>query len=128
MEMERETGGTQPPAQGHLEPQELEEAGKTLPAACGGSRAPGHLDLRHLVSRTGGTLNFCVFKSGEHLVPNTPGNPDTFRDHRNHLWNSIFPSRQVGPGLFPPTGEEGIAVPDQHFAAPKVAGEAGQAS
>ena len=52
MEMEAETGGTQPPAQGCLEPLELEEAGRTLPGARGRGAALGHLDLRHLVSRT----------------------------------------------------------------------------
>ena len=39
-------------AQGHLEPPELEEAGRPLPGACGGSKALGHLDLRRPVSRT----------------------------------------------------------------------------
>ena len=43
METEAETGGTQPQAQGNLEPQELEEAGRTLPGACGlwTGRSPG---------------------------------------------------------------------------------------
>ena len=53
VEMEAETGGSQPPAQGRLESLELEEAGRPLPGACGGSTALGHLDLRCLVSRTG---------------------------------------------------------------------------
>ena len=53
MEMEAETGGTQPPAQGRREPPELEEAGRTLPGACGGSGALEHLDLRGLASRMG---------------------------------------------------------------------------
>ena len=58
METEAETGGTRPPAQGRLEPPELEEAGRRLPGACGGS-GPGdtwtsdHLDLRRPVSSTG---------------------------------------------------------------------------
>ena len=51
VEMEAEIGGTRPPAQGRLEPLELEEGGRTLPGACGGSPALGHLDFRHLVSR-----------------------------------------------------------------------------
>ena len=53
METEAETGGTRPPARGRLEPPEVEEAGRPLPGACGGSTALGHLDLRHPVSRTG---------------------------------------------------------------------------
>ena len=50
METEAETGGTRPPAREHLEPPELEEAGRPLPGACGGSRALGPLDLRRPVS------------------------------------------------------------------------------
>ena len=53
METEAEMGGMRPPAQGRLEHQELEKAGRTLPGACGGSTALGHQDdLRCLVSRT----------------------------------------------------------------------------
>ena len=53
VEMEAETGGMRPPARGRLGPPELEEAGRPLPGACGGSTALGPLDLRCLVSRTG---------------------------------------------------------------------------
>ena len=88
MEMETETGGTQPPAQGHLEPQELEEAGKTLPAACGGSRAPGHLDLRHLVSRTGGDTEFLCFQEWGAPCSEHPGKP-------RHLQRSSKPSLEL---------------------------------
>ena len=50
METEAETGGTRPPSQGRLELLGMEEAGKTLPGDCGGSTAPGPLDLRRLGS------------------------------------------------------------------------------
>ena len=39
MEMEAETGGTWPQAQGRLEPPELEEVGRPLPGGCIGSAA-----------------------------------------------------------------------------------------
>ena len=52
METEAETGGMWPPAPGRLESPGLEEVGRPLPGACGGSKALGPLDLRRLVSRT----------------------------------------------------------------------------
>ena len=53
VETEAETGRMQPPAQGRLEPLELEEAGRPLPGACGGSTTLLHLGLRRLGSRVG---------------------------------------------------------------------------
>ena len=41
METEADTGGMRPPARGRLEPPELEEVGRPLPGASGGSAAPG---------------------------------------------------------------------------------------
>lgn len=52
MKMEAEMREIWSQAQGHLEPQKWEEAGRTLPGASGGSVALGHLDLSCLVSRT----------------------------------------------------------------------------
>ena len=40
MRMEAETGGTQPPTQGRLEPQTLEVAGRTLPLESGKGAQP----------------------------------------------------------------------------------------
>ena len=54
VETEAEMGGTRPPARGCLEPLELEEVGRPLPGACGGSAALGHPDLRPVVFRSEG--------------------------------------------------------------------------
>lgn len=52
MPIEAEVGVTPPQAQGRLEPQELEEAGRRLLSSLRGSVALRHLDSEFLASRT----------------------------------------------------------------------------
>lgn len=98
MTTEAETGGTQPPAQGRLEPWELEEAGRTLRRLCRG-RDVCPSELR-------GQTCLVFEPSGGPLITQPQdtdaGSPSMQEVHAEHFPGRLVPGWPPCPGAFPP--------------------------